>query len=74
MSVIYVVIPLAMIVVFVAVLAYVWAVRRGQFDDLDTPPLRMLHEDGGGQRADSKTDEPAAGPERSGGRDADREG
>jgi cbb3-type cytochrome oxidase maturation protein len=25
--------------------AYIWAVRRGQFDDLDTPVVRILHED-----------------------------
>jgi len=47
MSVIYLVIPLALIVVFAAVIAYVWAARHGQFDDLDTPPMRMLHEDEG---------------------------
>jgi cbb3-type cytochrome oxidase maturation protein len=25
--------------------AFVRAVRRGQYDDLDTPAVRMLHED-----------------------------
>ena len=45
MSVIFVVIPLAVLVVAAAVGAYVWAARRGQFDDLDTPPMRMLNED-----------------------------
>ena len=24
---------------------FVWAARRGQFDDLETPGLRMLHDD-----------------------------
>ena len=29
----------------VAIGAFVWAVRKGQFDDLDTPPLDMLRDD-----------------------------
>ena len=45
MSVIFLVLPLALVVVGAAVVAFVWATRRGQFDDLDTPALRMLHDD-----------------------------
>jgi cbb3-type cytochrome oxidase maturation protein len=45
MSIIYVVIPIALVVVLAAVLAFVWATRRGQFDDLDTPAMRMLADD-----------------------------
>lgn len=45
MSVLYIVVPLALLVVLVAVAAYVWSARGGQFDDLDTPALRMLHDD-----------------------------
>lgn len=45
MSVIYIVLPLALVIVGVAVAAFVWAARRGQFDDLDTPGVRMLHDD-----------------------------
>lgn len=45
MSVLYIVVPLAIIVVAVAVGAFVWATNRGQFDDLDTPAVRMLHDD-----------------------------
>jgi cbb3-type cytochrome oxidase maturation protein len=26
-------------------LAFIWAVRTGQFDDTDTPPLRVLVDD-----------------------------
>jgi cbb3-type cytochrome oxidase maturation protein len=44
-SVIFLVLPLALVVVAAAVVAFVWATRRGQFDDLDTPALRMLHDD-----------------------------
>lgn len=45
MSVMYLILPLALVVVFAAVLAFVWAARRGQFDDLDTPAMRALHEE-----------------------------
>ena len=45
MSVLYVVLPLALLVVGVAVAAFLWAAKRGQFDDLDTPAMRALHGD-----------------------------
>ncbi len=45
MSVLYLVLPLALLIVAVAVGAFVWATRQGQFDDLDTPAVRMLHDD-----------------------------
>lgn len=45
MSVIYIVLPVALVVVAIAVVAYVWAAKRGQFDDLTTPAIRMLNDD-----------------------------
>ncbi len=45
MSVIFIVLPLALLVVLAAVVAFVWAARGGQFDDLETPAIRALHED-----------------------------
>ena len=45
MSVLYIVLPLALLFVAIAVGAFVWATRRGQFDDLDTPAVRVLHDD-----------------------------
>lgn len=45
MSVIYLLLPVAIVLAAVAVAGFIWAVRRGQFDDLDTPPLRLLHDD-----------------------------
>ncbi|MCA9679995.1 MAG: cbb3-type cytochrome oxidase assembly protein CcoS [Kofleriaceae bacterium] len=45
MSVLYVLLPLMLGVVGAAVGTFVWAARRGQLDDLDTPPLRMLADD-----------------------------
>ncbi len=45
MSVIFVVLPLALVLAGAALAAFIWAVRQGQLDDLDTPALRMLHDD-----------------------------
>ena len=45
MSVLFIVLPLALLIAAVAVVVFVRAVRGGQFDDLDTPPVRMLHDD-----------------------------
>jgi len=45
MSVLYLVLPLALLVVAGAVLAFVWSARSGQFDDLETPAMRVLGDD-----------------------------
>lgn len=45
MTILYLVVPLALLIVLAAVLAFIWAGRSGQFDDLDTPALRALHDD-----------------------------
>jgi cbb3-type cytochrome oxidase maturation protein len=50
MSVLWLLFPLALVIAAVAVGAFVWAVRSGQLDDLDTPPLRILHDDEPGGR------------------------
>jgi cbb3-type cytochrome oxidase maturation protein len=44
-SVIYILLPAAVVLAVVAVVAFIWAVRRGQFDDLDTPAVRILHDE-----------------------------
>lgn len=45
MSVLFIVVPLAIVVVGVAIGAWVWSARSGQYDDLDTPAIRMLRDD-----------------------------
>lgn len=45
MSVMFVLVPVALFVVGLAIVAYVWAARRGQFDDLETPAMRILHDE-----------------------------
>jgi len=44
-NILFLLLPVALGVVAVAVGAFVWAARRGQFDDLDTPALRVLRDD-----------------------------
>jgi cbb3-type cytochrome oxidase maturation protein len=45
MSVLFVLVPVALVLVLAAVAAYLWAAKRGQFDDLVTPAWRALDED-----------------------------
>jgi len=45
MSVIYIVLPLALVLGGAALGAFLWAVRKGQFDDLETPAIRIALED-----------------------------
>jgi cbb3-type cytochrome oxidase maturation protein len=44
-SVLFVLVPLAIGLVAIFVGAWVWSARSGQFDDLDTPAIRALHDD-----------------------------
>jgi cbb3-type cytochrome oxidase maturation protein len=45
MSVVYIVLPLALIFVVVALFVFIRSVRAGQFDDMETPGMRVLHDD-----------------------------
>ena len=45
MSVVFVMAPVALILASVAVTAFIWAARDGQFDDTETPAHRMMFED-----------------------------
>ena len=45
MSILYILIPLALLLLGVAVWAFFWAVGSGQFDDLDTPAIRVVMDD-----------------------------
>ena len=45
MEPIFVLLPLALLIAAVAAGFFVWAARSGQFDDLDTPPVRILFDD-----------------------------
>lgn len=38
-------IPLSLMLLAVAIGSFVWAVRKGQFDDMDTPAIDILRDD-----------------------------
>lgn len=45
MTLLTVAIPVALLVAAAAVVAFIWAARTDQYEDLDTPPRRMLLDD-----------------------------
>ena len=45
MTILLMLIPISLVLLGLAIWAFVWAVRSGQFDDLDTPPLDILREE-----------------------------
>jgi cbb3-type cytochrome oxidase maturation protein len=45
MTIIYLLIPLGLVVLVLAIGAFFWAVRSGQFDDMETPAWRILLDD-----------------------------
>jgi cbb3-type cytochrome oxidase maturation protein len=45
MEMIFVLLPLALLLAAIAVGFFIWAARTGQFDDLETPAVRILFDD-----------------------------
>jgi cbb3-type cytochrome oxidase maturation protein len=45
MNIIYVLIPLSVVLMVLAIAFFFWAVRNDQFDDLDTPALDILDDE-----------------------------
>lgn len=46
----FVLLPASLLFAVAAVIVFVWAARSGQFDDLETPALRVLGEEEEGDR------------------------
>jgi cbb3-type cytochrome oxidase maturation protein len=62
MEILYLLIPLSMLLVAVIVWLFLWAVRSGQFDDMEGPAHQILMDDDGpviGQETET-TDESSA--------------
>lgn len=51
----YLIVPVALLLCALAVVAWLWASRSGQFDDLDRESRRILHDD---PRQDPVADQP----------------
>ncbi len=45
MAILLLLIPLSLMLLALAIWAFAWAVKRGQFDDLDTPAIDILGDD-----------------------------
>lgn len=45
MNILLALVPISLILLGIAVAAFIWAVKRGQFDDMDTPALDILRDD-----------------------------
>ena len=45
MNILLFLVPLSLVLLAAAVWAFMWAVRRGQFDDMDTPAIDILRDD-----------------------------
>ena len=45
MTILFVLVPLAVLMLGAALAAFLWAVDHAQFDDLDTPGVRVLLDD-----------------------------
>jgi cbb3-type cytochrome oxidase maturation protein len=45
MSILYFLVPLAILLAAAGVWGFLWAVRSGQFDDVQTPAIRILLDD-----------------------------
>jgi cbb3-type cytochrome oxidase maturation protein len=70
-DILYLLIPLSVVLVAVIVAAFLWAIRSGQFDDLEGPAHRILLDDdeqptpppteGEGEDEDERDRNPGAG-------------
>ena len=56
MNVIYFLIPLAMLLLAFGIAAFLWAVKSGQFDDLDREAYRILFDEDEDQKNQEITD------------------
>jgi cbb3-type cytochrome oxidase maturation protein len=45
MEILYLLIPLALVLVALIIAVFLWAIRSGQFDDLEGPAHRILMDD-----------------------------
>lgn len=68
MSILYLLLPIGLLLSVMGVAWFVWAVRSGQLDDLETPAVRMLFddEDLGARSSNAEGEEATDAPEEAG--------
>jgi len=45
MSILLLLVPISLVLLGIAIAAFIWAVRGGQYEDLETPALSILADD-----------------------------
>ncbi len=55
MDILFVAIPIALLVAGFFIAAFLWGVRTGQWDDVETPAVRMLFDDENESKTNSET-------------------
>lgn len=45
MTILYLLVPISLLLVGIAIAVFFWAAKTGQFDDLEGPAQRILHDD-----------------------------
>jgi cbb3-type cytochrome oxidase maturation protein len=55
-SVVFIALPIALLLALAALAAFIWSVRSGQMDDLETPRHRVLFDDEGFARDERPKD------------------
>ncbi|MEL7498968.1 MAG: cbb3-type cytochrome oxidase assembly protein CcoS [Planctomycetota bacterium] len=65
MSILYIALPVALVVAAIAVIAFIVQVHSGQYDDLETPPRKILFDDVAGKPKSMKQDNGPAGEQKS---------
>ena len=63
MEFVYIALPLTLAIAVFALIAFIWAARSGQFDDLETPSRRVLFDDVPVAKAEQPEDAPEVGEE-----------
>ena len=60
MEIIYLLIPLSLLLVGLIVWIFIWAIRSGQFDDMDSPSWRIIFDDREDRRGSDNADKPSS--------------
>lgn len=64
MDIIYLLLPVALIIVIIIIAVFFWAVKSDQFEDLEGPAHRILMDDDAGDNIKSDTENSTDGPEK----------
>jgi cbb3-type cytochrome oxidase maturation protein len=56
LEILYLLIPTTFLLAIIALGLFIWAIHSGQYDDLETPAIRLLFEDEPGANASKPAD------------------